>query len=68
MDIKMKELEQKHKHDQENLQKLIETTAPSPTEFLHEFFEVAIQTSTPSYLQRKPIKTTFTIFQPPKSA
>lgn len=68
MDIKMKELEQKHKHDQENLQKLIETIAPVTSNTSHPVFELVLQSSIPDYLQEKPIKTATAIFHPPKTA
>ena len=68
MDIKMKELDQKHKHDQENLQKLIETTAPIAGNLLYPIYELALKTTVPHYLQGKPVKASQNIFQPPRTA
>ncbi len=66
MDIKLKELEQKNKHDQENLKRMIETLEPAYADLLAPIFEISIKLETPRKLQQKPIGNVVDIFQPPK--
>lgn len=66
MDIKLKELEQKNKQDQENLKRMIETLAPETVALLAPVYEIRLATATPDYLQKKPIKTAVSIFHPPQ--
>jgi hypothetical protein len=66
MDIKLKELDQKNKHDQDNLKRIIETVAPVTASLLAPVYELPIETFAINYLQKKPIKTSLSIFQPPK--
>lgn len=66
MDIKLKELEQKNKHDQENLKRIIETVAPSYTNLLRPIFEKKVKLAAPYCLQQKPSANVTSIFQPPK--
>jgi hypothetical protein len=68
MDIKLKELEQKNKHDQENVKRMIETVAPTITNLVPSFYEIAVLKNVPHYVQKKPIGKTITIFHPPKTA
>lgn len=68
MDIKLKELEQKNKHDQENLKRIIETIAPSTASLLPSFYEITLLKAVPNYVQKKPIGKTLSIFHPPKTA
>ncbi len=66
MDIKLKELEQKNKHDQENLKRIIETIAPICVSLLEPVFSTTFRLSAPRYLQKEPISKGASIFQPPK--
>jgi len=66
MDIKLKELDQKNKHDQDNLKRIIETVAPVTASLLAPVYELPIELFATNYLQKKPIKTSLSIFQPPK--
>lgn len=68
MDIKLKELEQKNKHQQENLKRVIETVAPAYTSLLGPLFEVTFELDAPHYLLQYPIAKIISIFQPPKIA
>ena len=68
MDIKLKELEQKNKHQQENLKRVIETVAPAYASLLDPLFETAFELAAPHYLQQHPITKINSIFQPPKIA
>ncbi len=68
MDIKLKELEQKNKHDQENLKRIIETIAPIRANLLEPVFSTTFRLSAPHYLQKSPISKGTSIFQPPKFA
>lgn len=68
LDIKLKELEQKNKQDQENLKRMVESLAPAYANLLVPIFEVPIKLETPPYLQQKPIGKVVTIFHPPKHA
>jgi len=67
MDIKLKELEQKNKHEQENLKRIIETVAPIYVNLLQSPFETTFLLTAPHYLQQKPIEKVASIFQPPKN-
>ncbi|SFH45368.1 hypothetical protein [Pedobacter insulae] len=66
MDIKLKDLEEKNKHAQENLKRMIETLAPVSANLLAQVFEISIKLEIPPYLQQKPIGNAVSIFQPPK--
>ena len=66
MDIKLKELDQKNKHQQENIKKLVETLPLSTVSLLPPIFETEIETPNSDYLQKRPIKAAVAIFQPPK--
>ena len=68
LDIKLKELDQKNKSEQENLKRIIETVEPTSVSLLHPVLETFIQTSTSPYLQRKPIGISVAIFHPPQFA
>ncbi|TKC10380.1 hypothetical protein FA048_09315 [Pedobacter polaris] len=68
MDIKLKELEQKNKQDQENLKRMVETLAPTYVSLMPTVFELPIKLETPHYLQQEPIGKVVAIFQPPKIA
>jgi hypothetical protein len=68
MDIKLKELDQKNKSDQENLKRIIETVAPITGDLLAPLFKLNILISITLYLVKKPINNVGTIFQPPKYA
>ncbi len=66
LDIKLKELEQKNKQEQENLKKLVETIIPEYAEVVLPLFENPVSSSTPFYLQQKPIAKVNAVFHPPK--
>lgn len=68
LDIKLKELEQKNKQEQENLKRVIETVAPEKTSLVFNTFETEVETPIPHYLQQEPVNTTNFIFHPPKAA
>jgi hypothetical protein len=68
MDIKLKELEQKNKQDQENLKRMIETVAPVTASLLIPVYEIDLSPVSTYYLQQKPINTAIAIFHPPKQA
>ncbi|MEJ5996419.1 hypothetical protein WG904_18470 [Pedobacter sp. Du54] len=68
MDIKLKELEQKNKHDQENLKRIIETVAPSTANLLPSFHEIVLLKTISRFVQKKPIGQPISIFHPPKTA
>ena len=68
MDIKLKELEQKNKHDQENVKRMIETVAPKTDSLLPSSFETALLKTVLHYVQKKPIGNIISIFHPPKIA
>ncbi len=68
MDIKLKELEQKNKQEQENLKRMIETVAPVTANLLAPIYEINLA-STPTYYQaQKTISAVVGIFHPPKLA
>lgn len=66
MDIKLKELEQKNKHNQENLRRIIETVAPSYTVLLSPIFEISFKLEPIPYLEKVPVSNALTVFHPPK--
>lgn len=66
LDIKLKELEQKNKQSQENLKRLIETTAPIHTSLLTPMIETQIEFLKTPYLLKKSVGKYTSIFQPPK--
>lgn len=66
MDIKLKELEQKNKTEQNQLKQLIETLAPSTSSLLAPVFEIELTAISIPYLQEKPVTAVIEIFQPPK--
>ncbi len=68
LDIKLKELTQKNKQEQENLKRIIETIAPTTTNLLAPIYATFIAVTVPFYLEEKPVKTAISIFQPPKKA
>ncbi|MES2419064.1 MAG: hypothetical protein V4541_12820 [Bacteroidota bacterium] len=68
MDIKLKELEQKNKHDQDNLRRVIETVAPVTAGLLAPIYEIPVEITPTPMLQQKPIKASISIFHPPKLA
>lgn len=67
MDIKLKELEQKNKHEQENLKRAIETIAPLYVSLIDPLFETTFKLAIPHYLQQSPIAKASSVFQPPKT-
>ena len=68
LDMKLKELEQKHKQEQEQQKRVIETVAPEKTLTVFNTFETEVETTIPNYLQQKPVGKTSFIFHPPKAA
>jgi hypothetical protein len=68
MDIKLKELEQKNKHEQDQLKRVIETVAPQHISLLANVYVLALENFSAYYLLKKPTKTVISIFQPPKQA
>lgn len=68
MDIKLKELDQKNKSDQENLKRIIETVEPITASLLAPLFKLDIPISITLYLVKKPVNNVGSIFQPPKYA
>lgn len=67
LDIKLKELEQKNKQEQEHTKRLIETVAPSESLLAFRTFEQHLEMPLPFYLQQKPIGVANTIYHPPKA-
>ena len=68
LDIKLKELEQKNKKDQENLKRTVETIAPIYSNILAPIFEITIKIEIPPYLQQKPFGNAVSVFHPPQQA
>jgi predicted alpha/beta superfamily hydrolase len=68
LDIKLKELEQKNKQEQEHMKRVIETVAPFSASLVFKTFETEVETAIPNYLQQKPVGITSIIFHPPKVA
>lgn len=68
MDIKLKELEQKNKQEQDQLKRMIETVAPELLAVVVPVYETEVTNSPTFYLNKKPIKTATSIFHPPKQA
>ena len=68
LDIKLKELDQKNKQDQENLKRMVESLAPAHVNLLAPVIELPFKLETPAYIQQKPIGVAVKIFQPPKLA
>ena len=68
MDIKLKELEQKNKHDQENVKRIIETVEPSTESLLPSLSEIVLVKTVIREVQQKPIGKIIPIFHPPKTA
>lgn len=68
MDIKLKELEEKNKHQQENLKRSIETISPLVQHLVINLFEEDLQSSLPFYHEKAPVSICYGIFQPPKIA
>lgn len=68
LDIKLKELEQKNKQEQEHMKRVIETVALVSTSLVFKTFETEVENPVPSYLQQKPVGVTSIIFHPPKNA
>ncbi|MNK03320.1 hypothetical protein D3C87_211650 [compost metagenome] len=68
LDIKLKELEQKNKQEQEHMKRVIETVAPFRASLVFKTFETEVEITIPHYLQQKPVGVTSIIFHPPKVA
>jgi len=68
LDIKLKELEQKNKQEQEHMKRVIETVAPFRASLVFKTFETEVEIIIPHYLQQKPVGVTSIIFHPPKVA
>jgi hypothetical protein len=68
LDIKLKELEQKNKHEQEQLKRVIETTPPFQASLLPPVHETVVRLNYSTFLQQKTVGSTSAIFQPPKQA
>lgn len=68
LDIKLKELEQKNKQEQEHMKRVIETVAPFRASWVFKTFETEVEIAIPHYLQQKPVGVTAIIFHPPKVA
>lgn len=68
MDIKLKELEQKKQHDQENLKRIVESVAATSSNLLPQLYEISTTVNIRPYLQQKAIGFSGTIFHPPKQA
>lgn len=66
LDIKLKELEQKNKQEQEHAKRLIESLAPQLQSLVFVNFEENLDLQIPYYLQKNPIGSHANIFQPPK--
>lgn len=66
LDIKLKELEQKNKQEQEHAKRLIESLAPQLQSLVFVNFEENLDLQIPYYLQKNPIGSHTSIFQPPK--
>jgi len=66
MDIKLKELEQKNKNDQENLRRMVESIAPSYISLLSPIFEISFKLEPIPYLEKVPVSNTLAIFHPPQ--
>jgi replication-associated recombination protein RarA len=66
LDIKLKELEQKNKKEQEHLKHIVETTAPYFVEISIKNPEFELSRITVFYLQQKPSTIPLVIFHPPK--
>jgi hypothetical protein len=66
--IKQKELEQKTKHEQDNMKRMAETLAPHSGSLLMPVYEIVNTNHKIGYLQKKPTKAIAAIFQPPKEA
>jgi hypothetical protein len=65
--IKLKELEQKNKHDQDNIKRIIETDQISSVSLVCPVYTIPIADLTNNYLQKKPTGSATSIFQPPKA-
>lgn len=68
MDIKLKELEQKNKQEQNQAKRMIETVTPVEFSFELSVWEAYLPQPLDQYLTKKPIKAHVSIFQPPKFA
>lgn len=66
LDIKLKELEQKNKQEQEHAKRLIETTAPMGISIAFNVFETDLNKTISHYLQKKTVGKSNTIFHPPR--
>jgi hypothetical protein len=66
LDIKLKELEQKNKQEQEHAKHLIESLAPQLQSLVFVNFEETLNLKIPHYLQKNPIGVDTNIFHPPK--
>ena len=68
LDIKLKELEQKNKNEQEHMKRVIETVVLVSTSLVFKTFETEVGNPVPNYLQQKAVGVTSIIFHPPKQA
>lgn len=68
LDIKLKELEQKNKEEQDNLKRMVETLAPAYANLLPQVFETYLELLSTPYLLQQPHGKVVSIFQPPKTA
>jgi hypothetical protein len=68
LDIKLKELEQKNKQEQEHMKRVVETVTPEKALMVFNTFETEVEIQIPPYLQQKPVGATSVIFHPPKQA
>jgi hypothetical protein len=66
LDIKLKELEQKSKQEQEHSKRLIESVVPQAPSMVFLHFETPLKTQIPHYLQQKPVGISNAIFHPPQ--
>jgi hypothetical protein len=67
LDIKLKELEQKNKQQQDNLKRMVETSAPAYANLLTQVFETKLELTPSFYLLQKPKARVTAVFQPPKT-
>lgn len=66
LDIKLKELEQKTKQEQENLKRNVETFEVAQTLLPNPVFEILAKVENTNHLPQKPINRSITIFHPPQ--
>lgn len=66
--IKLKELEQKNKHDQDNIKRVMETVELNSVAFIPPIYEISMGDLTVNYLMKKTTNSSISIFQPPKQS